>query len=121
MKLKVYQYKKCSTCQKALKFLSEKGVEFDSIPIEQKPPSLEELKLMLQCYDGNIRKLFNTSGKLYREMNIKDKLGQISEEEALKILSNEGMIVKRPFLISGQSGLVGFKESDWETFLGELS
>ena len=115
--LKVYQYKKCSTCVKALKFLDKKGVSYEAIDITEKPPTKKELKAMLDQYDGQLRKLFNTSGVLYREMKVKDKLPKMTEKEALDLLSRNGKLVKRPFVISNQLGRVGFKEEEWKTLV----
>lgn len=113
--MKFYQYKKCSTCVKAQKFLDKKGVKYTSIDITEIPPSKAELKKMLACYEGDIKKLFNTSGVQYRELNIKDKLPTMSETEALELLSTNGKLVKRPFLIGKDVGLVGFKEPEWKS------
>lgn len=109
----VYIHPKCSTCQKALKLLNGKNIVTKDITTT--PPSISELKHMLKCYGGNIRKLFNTSGQLYREMGLTEKLNDMSEEEALDSLSKNGMLVKRPFLISKDVGLVGFNEGAWSS------
>lgn len=114
MELKFYQYPKCSTCVKAGKYLKDKKIEVESIDITVKPPTVAELKSMLKFYDNDLRKLFNTSGLAYKEMNMKDKIDKISEAEALKLLSKNGKLVKRPFLISNQIGLVGFNEDVWK-------
>lgn len=114
MELKFYQYPKCSTCVKASKYLKDKKIEVESIDITVKPPTVAELKSMLKFYDNDLRKLFNTSGLAYKEMNMKDKIDKISEAEALKLLSKNGKLVKRPFLISNQIGLVGFNEDVWK-------
>jgi arsenate reductase len=115
MALKFYQYPKCSTCVKAGKFLKDKKVAVETIDITVTPPSVAELKSMLQFYDNDLRKLFNTSGVVYKEMNMKDKINKITEAEAIKLLSKNGKLVKRPFLIGTQIGLVGFNEDAWET------
>ncbi|TGN19884.1 Spx/MgsR family RNA polymerase-binding regulatory protein [Leptospira idonii] len=114
--LKVYEYSGCGTCKKALGFLKKNKIPFDSLPIRETPPSLAELKKAKQTI-GDIKKLFNVSGKDYREGNWKEKLGTISEEEALKALSKNGNLIKRPFVISDQLVLVGFKEEDWKSSL----
>jgi Spx/MgsR family transcriptional regulator len=111
--MKLYQYGKCSTCKKAIKFLKEKDQEFKEIDITQTPPSKAELKKMLAFYDGNLKRLFNTSGVQYREQKVADKLKTMSEADAIDMLSKNGKLVKRPFVISKEYGLVGFKENEW--------
>jgi len=116
--MRLYQYPKCSTCRKATKFLNEKGIEFDSIDITQQPPTKDELNAMLVSYDGEVRKLFNTSGVQYRELKMKDKLPSMSADEAIELLSGNGKLIKRPFLLDAKNqGVVGFKETDWEAFI----
>lgn len=118
MKLKVYEYKNCDTCRKALKFLAANGVEFTAVPIRETPPNVAELKQMLKSYDGDLRKLFNTSGQDYKALNMKDKLPGMSTDEAIKLLSGNGNLVKRPFVLTGKGGLVGFKEEEWQQLVG---
>jgi len=113
MPLKIYQYPKCSTCRKALKFLDANNISYTSIDITEKPPTKTELKQMLKHQNGELRKLFNTSGVQYRELKIKDKLPTMSEVEALDLLSQNGKLIKRPFLLSNTTGFVGFKEDAW--------
>ena len=113
LKLKIYAYKNCDSCRKAIKFLETKGIEYQLIPIRETPPSKSELRIMLSCYNGNIRKLFNTSGGDYKAMNLKEKLPLISDSEAIDILSKNGNLVKRPFVVNGNTGIVGFNESNW--------
>jgi arsenate reductase (glutaredoxin) len=122
-KARVYQYSKCSTCVKAMQFLKAKKIDFESIEITEQPPSVSELKQMLKIYDGDLKKLFNTSGIQYRELDLAKKLPTMSESEALKLLSTNGKLVKRPFLLVGDKGLVGFREEAWKTCsdLQELS
>ena len=117
MALKVYSYKKCSTCVKALKFLKAKKMDPDVIDITEQPPTKKELELMLKSYDGELKKLFNTSGVAYRENNIKDKLPTMTKTQALTMLSKNGRLVKRPFILKGQKGLVGFKEDEWKKLI----
>lgn len=112
--MKVYQYKKCSTCVKALKFLDKKKLSYDSLDITEKAPSKSELKFMLDKYEGDIKRLFNTSGVLYRELNIKEQLPKMSTAQAIDLLSKHGKLVKRPFVIKGKTGLIGFKEEEWK-------
>lgn len=115
--MKVYLYPKCSTCQNALKFLEQKQVTSQIINISIQPPTIVELEKMLHFQKGNIKKLLNTSGLVYREMKLSEKLPSMSQEEILKLLSENGMLVKRPFLLTSEVGLVGFKESEWSLVL----
>lgn len=116
--MKLYQYPKCSTCRKAIKFLNEQGIEIKSIDITEKPPAKTELKAMLASYAGDIRKLFNTSGVQYRELKMKDKLPSMSAKEAIDLLAGNGKLIKRPFLLNAdKQGIVGFKDADWADFL----
>lgn len=115
--MKLYQYPNCSTCRKAVKFLNENGAEFESIDITKQPPSVPELNTMLASYDGDIRKLFNTSGLQYRELNMKEALPNMSASDAIELLSGNGKLIKRPFLINGDKGIVAFKEERWANFI----
>ena len=116
--LKVYTYKNCGTCRRALKWLDAHGVAYSEIPIRERPPTKTEVKRMLGYLDGNLKKLFNTSGGDYKALNLKDKLPKMSRAEALELLSRNGNLVKRPFVISSDAGRVGFKEEVWrELFL----
>lgn len=111
--LKVYEYAGCSTCKNALKFLDARKVAYERIPIVEKPPTVAELKRML-AHVGELKKLFNTSGQVYREMKLGEKLPSLSEAEALKLLAANGKLIKRPFALSATQGLVGFKEAEWK-------
>ncbi|MGZ3698386.1 MAG: arsenate reductase family protein [Bdellovibrionota bacterium] len=111
--LKVYEYEKCSTCRKALKFLDQKKVRYEKIAIVDHPPTLAELKKMLAIV-GDLRKLFNTSGLVYRELKLGEKLPGMSEAQALKLLSENGKLVKRPFALGESGGAVGFQEDQWK-------
>ena len=113
MNLKVYAYKNCEGCRKAKKYLDEKGIVYELISIREQPPTKMELKTMLANYDGNIRKLFNTSGADYKEMNMKEQLTNMTDTEAIALLSNNGNLIKRPFTIKGEKGAVGFNKSSW--------
>ena len=116
--MKFYRYKKCSTCVKALKYLEEKGVELDIIEIRESPPSLNELKIALKTAEGNIKALLNTSGMDYRQMGLKDKLPNMSDEEVLNLLTSNGNLVKRPLLVvNDHQALCGFKEDVYQTAL----
>ncbi len=112
--IKLYEYPKCSTCRSAVKFLEGKNVSFKKINIVETPPSVTELKKMLRFYDGNVKKLFNTSGQLYREMKIKDKVDSLTTEQATSLLTKHGKLVKRPFILTSKEGAVGFKEEEWK-------
>ncbi len=113
MKPKVYVYRGCDTCRKALKYLAEQGVDFQEIPIREQPPTKAELKRMLAIYDGEIRRIFNTSGMDYKALNMKDKLPSMSADEALTLLNQTGNLVKRPFALTDKGGAVGFKPEEW--------
>lgn len=118
MKLKVYEYSKCSTCRKALKYLDTKGISYEKIDITEKAPTLKELRTMLEILKTNgkgLKNLFNTSGVQYRELKISDQLkAGLSEAAALKMMSENGRLVKRPFVLMDQKGAVGFDESEWK-------
>jgi arsenate reductase len=115
--VRVYIYDKCSTCRDALKFLKDNGIPHESLPIREQPPSVSELRQMLQAA-GDLRRLFNTSGMDYRAMNLKDRLPGMTTDEALELLSTHGNLVKRPFLLTKDGGLTGFKPVEWEALLG---
>lgn len=118
MAIKIYEYNKCSTCRKALKFLDDKKLPYQKISIVDQPPTLAELKKMLKVLvatGGTFKNLFNTSGIQYRELKISDKLKNgMTESEALQLLSENGKLVKRPFVLTQEGGTVGFKEEDWK-------
>lgn len=114
MKTKVYAYAGCGTCRNALKFLRELGVDFQLVPIREQPPTIIELKRMLAIYGSDLRKLFNTSGSDYKQLKMKKNLPTLSVEAALEMLSCNGNLVKRPFLLKDKVGLVGFKPEEWE-------
>jgi arsenate reductase len=115
-KLKIYEYAGCSTCKKALKFLDARGVAYEKVDITTQPPSSSELKAML-VWKGDVRKLFNTSGLVYKEMRLSEKLPDMSEKEALALLAKNGRLVKRPFVLGAGWGTVGFKEDEWKAHL----
>lgn len=110
-------YPKCSTCQKARKWLEANHLEFTERHIVEDNPSYEELKEWHAESGLPLKKFFNTSGMLYKEMQIKDKLPAMSEEEQLKLLATNGMLVKRPLIVNGNMILTGFKEAEWEKAL----
>mgnify|MGYP002801154435 CR=1 FL=1 len=107
-------YPKCSTCKKAEKWLEAKGIDFEKRDIKTENPSAEELKEWHQKSGLPLKRFFNTSGNLYKEMKLKDRLPEMSEEEQIQLLSTDGMLVKRPILVDGDAVLVGFKEKEWE-------
>ena len=110
-------YPKCSTCKRAEKFLKENNVEFVNRNIVEENPSAEELALWMEKSGLEPRKFFNTSGVLYREMNLKDKIKTMSKEEMIEILSTNGMLVKRPLLVTEDIVLVGFKEENYKEII----
>lgn len=115
----VLVYRKCSTCQKALKWLEANQVEFEERAIVEDNPTYEELKEWHAKSGLPLKKFFNTSGNIYKEMKLKDKLPEMSEDEQLKLLATNGMLVKRPFVVGDDYVLTGFKEKDWaEKMLG---
>lgn len=108
-------YPKCTTCQKARKWLEENGVTFEERHIKEENPTKKELKQWHKQSGLPLRKFFNTSGMLYRELQLKDKLPNMSEEEMFDLLASDGMLVKRPLLITDDAVLVGFKQAEWES------
>lgn len=115
--VRVYLYSNCDTCRKAVKWLDAHHIERGEIPIRQQPPSMAELKRML-AVTGDLRKLFNTSGTDYKALGLKDRLPTLSETEALELLTGNGNLVKRPFLLTASGGAVGFRSDEWERLLG---
>ena len=108
------EYPPCSTCQKAAKWLTAQGAAFDRRHIKENRPTVEELKLWHRKSGLPLKKFFNTSGMIYRELQLKDKLPTMTEEEQYELLATDGMLVKRPILITDDTVLVGFKEKEWE-------
>jgi len=113
--LNVYVYHSCSTCRNALQWLKQQGIAYQDIPIRETPPGIAELKKALQFLNGDLRKLFNTSGMDYRALGLKDKLTTLSEDQALTLLSQNGNLVKRPFVLGKDFALVGFKADAWKS------
>lgn len=115
--MKVYEYSNCSTCKKALKYLDTKKVKYEKLPIVETPPTASELKKMLgylKAEGHGLKKIFNTSGVQYRELGVADKLKDgMTEAEAIALLAKNGKLIKRPFLLTKESGTVGFVEADW--------
>ena len=108
-------YPKCSTCQKAKKWLDEQKINYTERHIVEDNPSYDELKEWYSKSGLALNKFFNTSGLLYKEMKLKDKLPTMSEDEKLKLLASNGMLVKRPLIVKGDTVLVGFKEEQWKS------
>ena len=111
-------YPKCSTCKKAMNWLDEHNVECDQRHIVEDNPTIDELRLWHKMSDLSLRRFFNTSGMLYRDMGLKDKLPSMSEDEMYELLASNGMLVKRPLLVLDDTVLVGFKEKEWEAMVG---
>ncbi|MBO5323962.1 MAG: arsenate reductase family protein [Oscillospiraceae bacterium] len=107
------QYPKCTTCQKAKKWLDEKGIAYTDRHIKEENPTYEELEAWVRCSGLPVKKFFNTSGLLYKSMGLKEKLPAMSLEEQLQLLASDGMLVKRPLIIKGDLVLTGFKEAEW--------
>ena len=112
--MKVLCYPKCGTCKKALKWLDDNGIKYKYRHIVEENPTKDELKNWYEKSGLPLKKFFNTSGIKYKELNLKDRIPQMTEEEIFDLLSTDGMLVKRPILISGDKVLVGFKEEEWE-------
>lgn len=117
MRMLFLEYPKCSTCQKAKKWLDEHQISYEDRHIVENNPTFEELKGWYERSGLPLKKFFNTSGMLYKEMKLKDKLPEMSEEEQLKLLATNGMLVKRPLIVDGDRVLTGFKMAEWETLL----
>ena len=112
--MQILCYPRCTTCKKAVKWLDEKGVEYEYRDIKEKNTKKTELKKWIKASGLPVKKFFNTSGQLYREMQLKDKLPEMSEADMIDLLATDGLLVKRPLLITDDKVLVGFKEAEWE-------
>ena len=108
------EYPKCSTCQKAKKWLDENEIKYEDRHIVEQNPTAEELTKWIKQSGFEIKKFFNTSGLKYKELNLKEKLPNMSDNEKIKLLASDGMLIKRPILISDKVVLLGFKEKEWE-------
>jgi arsenate reductase (glutaredoxin) len=113
--LRVYSYKGCDSCRKALKWLKDRDVEFENRAIRDTPPSPDELRAMLERYEGKLKRLFNVSGQDYRKLGLKETLPEMSDEEAIELLSRNGNLIKRPFVTGSKVQEVGFKPEEWES------
>ena len=109
-------YNKCSTCKRAKEYLDKNNISYIDRQIKENNPTFNEIKKWIDKYNINIRKLFNTSGILYREMNLKEKLNNMNEDEMISVLASDGMLVKRPILVSDDKILIGFKEKEWNDY-----
>ncbi|GAA5417125.1 regulatory protein MgsR [Paraliobacillus ryukyuensis] len=114
MSITFYWYPKCGTCQKAKKWLDENNVHYDDIHIVEHPPTKEQLQDFIKVSGLPMKKFFNTSGKKYRELNLKDKLPTMSDDEKLAVLASDGMLMKRPLTTDGTKVTVGFNEQQFE-------
>ncbi|MGX0244401.1 arsenate reductase family protein [Staphylococcus hominis] len=112
--IKFYQYPKCTTCKKAARFLDEHGVSYESIDIVQHTPTKQEFKELVVKSKVEINKFFNTHGVKYRELGLKDKLNELSNDEKLELLASDGMLVKRPLAVSGEKVTLGFNEEQYK-------
>ena len=119
--LKVYTLSNCGTCRAATKWLRSRGVAFDEVPIRETPPSLAELRTALDSHGGELRRLFNTSGREYREQDLAKKLPTLTTAAALKLLAGNGSLVKRPFLIGNGVARAGFDEDAWAKIVGSAA
>lgn len=116
----VLVYRKCSTCVKALKWLEDNHIAFEERAIKEQNPTYEELKKWYQMSGLPLKKFFNTSGLIYKELGLKDKLPTMSEDEQLQLLATNGMLVKRPLVIGEDYVLTGFKEKEWEAEMKKI-
>lgn len=116
--IKVLCYKKCTTCQKALKWLEANGIAYEERPIKEEHPTVHELREWYKKSGFPLKRFFNTSGNLYKEMSLKDKLPSMSEDEQLALLATDGMLVKRPLVVGDDFVLTGFKEGEWRERFG---
>ncbi len=107
-------YSKCSTCKKALKWLQDRGIEYRERPIKEENPTVEELRAWHERSGLPLKRFFNTSGNLYKQLNLKDKLSSMSQEEQLELLATDGMLVKRPLVVTENVVFAGFREKEWE-------
>lgn len=114
MALTYYGYPKCGTCRKAQKWLANNELEFENIDIAENPPTKEELQQMIGNSGQDIKKFFNVSGMKYRELNLKDKLPEMTDDEKIELLSTDGMLIKRPIVTDGSKVTLGFNEAQFE-------
>ncbi len=118
MKITYYGYPKCTTCRKAKKWLTDQGIDFDEVNLVEEPPTADTLKDMIETSGLEMKKFFNTNGKVYREEKLKDKLPEMSEDEKLALLASNGMLIKRPIVFGDGKVTLGFKEETFEEVWG---
>ena len=111
------EYTKCSTCKRAKDWLQKNNIDFEDRHIVESTPTKEELKKWIKMSGKEIKNFFNTSGLLYRSMNLKEKLNDMTDDEKIELLSSNGMLIKRPILITENGIFIGFKEKEWKTLL----
>lgn len=111
--IKVYCYPRCTTCKKAVKWLEENGIDYEYKHIVEETPSKEDIKKYYKESGLPLKRFFNTSGNAYKELNLKEKLAEMSEDEQFELLASNGMVLKRPLLVGKDFVLVGFKEAEW--------
>ena len=116
--IQVYCYSRCTTCKKALKWLDDNKIQYELIDIKENHPDEKTLRSLHRKSGLPLRRFFNTSGLIYREMELSKKLPGMSEDDMFKLLASDGMIVKRPLLVSDDKVLVGFKEDEWKSLVG---
>ncbi|MEK3728317.1 MULTISPECIES: arsenate reductase family protein [unclassified Lysinibacillus] len=114
MTIQFIHYPKCTTCKKAQKWLNDHEVSYEEVHIVEQSPTKDEIKAIWQASGLPLKKFFNTSGMKYRELGLKDKLAEMTEDEQLGLLASDGMLIKRPIVTDGQKVTLGFKESDFE-------
>ncbi|MCR8843806.1 arsenate reductase family protein [Paenibacillus sp. SC116] len=114
MDVTIYEYSKCSTCRKAVKWLKDQGHNVKQVPIIEEPPTVQELEKLVASSGLELKKWFNTSGEVYKALQLKDKLSGMSVEEQLKLLSENGKLLKRPIVTDGQKTTIGYKEEQYE-------
>lgn len=117
MKIKFYCYPTCSTCKAAKKFLDTNNIEYDVIDIKKTPPTSSEIENYHQQSDRTMKQIFNTSGNSYRALNLKDTFDNYSDQEKYDLLSKDGMLIKRPILVTQQRAFFGFKPDEWQSIL----
>ena len=110
---KVYCYPRCTTCKKAIKWLEENGIDYEYKHIVEETPAKEDIKKYYKESGLPLKRFFNTSGNVYKELNLKEKLAEMSEDEQFELLASNGMVLKRPLLVGKDFVLVGFKEAEW--------
>jgi arsenate reductase len=118
--MKIYQYEKCESCRKAVRWLNEREIKFTSFPIRDKTPNKKEIQQMIKAHGGELKKLFNTSSKDYRDpkVKVKDKIPSMTEEEIISLLQERGNLIKRPFVVGEGIALQGFKPEIWAKVFG---